>query len=105
MKGAAFAAALGTLPLAPNYQAGIRIFDVMSAAASEQVVQVVGTESVTVPAGTFATFKVQLQAADGSGTADIYWIEQAGTHRLVRAEQSLPAAAGGGKIVTELANQ
>jgi len=104
MKGTALGSALGTLPLAADYQAGLRVFDIMTAATAAQRVRVVGSETISVPAGSFETFKVQLQAADGSGTADTYWIEKAAPHRLVRAEQSLPAAAGGGSITTELAN-
>jgi hypothetical protein len=103
MDGAALAAAVGTLALAPDYQASVRVFDIMTAAAAEQTVRVVGSESVTVPAGKFETFKVELKAADGSGSSDFYWIEKAAPHRLVRTEQTLPAAAGGGKVTVELA--
>jgi acetyl esterase/lipase len=102
VKGTVLGHVLGTLPLAENYRASLRTFDIMTAAVSEQTVQVVGSENVTVPAGTIAAFKVQIQRADGSGAADTYWIERAAPHRLVRAEQALPAAAGGGKLVTEL---
>ena len=103
MEGTALAAALGTLALAPDYQASVRVFDIMTAAATEQTVRVVGSESVTVPAGTFETFKIEMKAADGTGSSDFYWIEKAAPHRLVRTEQALPAAAGGGKVTVELA--
>lgn len=104
MKAGGFNAALATLPLAADYTAGVRLFDLMGGAATEHSIKVIGSESVRVSAGTFEAFKVQLQAADGSGTPDTFWITTSAPHRVVRSEQALPAQMSGGKVVTELIN-
>lgn len=104
MEASGFNAALTTLPLAAGYSANVRLFDVMGGAAAEHTIKVVGSESVTVPAGTFDTFKIETQPADGSGTSDKYWITKSAPTRVVKAEQALPAQMGGGKVVVELTN-
>lgn len=103
MDGGALNVALGTLPLEPGFTASYRVFDIMSAKAKEQTLEVIGVESVTVPAGTFETVKVEVKPADGSSGGAMYWIEKA-LRRVVKSEVSLPAQMGGGKAVSELTN-
>jgi hypothetical protein len=93
--------ALGTLSLEPGFTASYRVFDIMSAKAKEQTLEVVGAETVTVPAGTFETVKLEVKPADGSSGGATYWIEKA-LRRVVKSEVSLPAQMGGGKAISEL---
>jgi len=74
------AAWIGCLPLADGYSATFHYFDVdrlpIKPQASNKAVQlkVVGTERVTVPAGTFDSYKVELSSADGRSSKETVWI-------------------------------
>ena len=56
---------VASLPLAPGYKTTLRSFDILSQAVKVMSVEVVGVEKVTVPAGTFEAFKVELKNLDG----------------------------------------
>lgn len=94
--------AVSTLPLAPGYTATLRTFDVLSGSAKVQRLEVKGEETVTVPAGTFVTYRVEIAPADGSPGGSTIWIERAAPRRVVRIETVLPAMMGGGTAVAEL---
>lgn len=78
---AGFNLTLGCLPLSDGYTATLRNFDIgrlvvnQHAPDKEKLVQlkVVGVERVTVPAGTFNCFKVELTSPDGSDKGTV-WI-------------------------------
>jgi hypothetical protein len=83
--GPAFASAtpdlmIGCLPLADGYSTTFRYFDVdrlpIKPQASNKLVRlkVVGMERVTVPAGTFDTYRVELTSADGGSNKETVWI-------------------------------
>jgi hypothetical protein len=65
---------IGCLPLAEGYVTSFRYFDIERLALNPQApdkekllhLKVVGTERVTVPAGTFDSYKVELISTDGS---------------------------------------
>ena len=65
---------IGFLPLAEGYSATFRYFDIERLALNPQApdkekllhLKVIGTERVTVPAGTFDSYKVELTSTDGS---------------------------------------
>jgi hypothetical protein len=69
---------VAALPLADGYSTTFRNFDVMSQKVQPRVLKVVGSESVTVPAGTFDTWKVEITSADAS-SADktTVWVDKA----------------------------
>ena len=52
---------IATLPLAEGYTTTFRNFDVQKQKPTLKQLKVVGTEEVTVPAGTFKAFKVRCQ--------------------------------------------
>src|SRR3984885_982001 len=62
--GAGASFEIGCLPLADGYSTAFRNFDVQKQKVTLMQLQVAGPESVTVPAGTFDTFKVELSSAD-----------------------------------------
>ena len=66
--------AIGCLPLADGYTTAFRNFDVQKQKVKLMQLQVAGSESVTVPAGTFDTFKVELSSADGGPDKSTVWI-------------------------------
>jgi len=72
---------IGCLPLAAAYSTTFRFFDIDRFALNPQAsntikleqLNVVGMERVTVPAGTFDSYKVELTSADGSNKETV-WI-------------------------------
>jgi hypothetical protein len=100
-EGAGVEIPVGTLPLAEGYTASVEVFNTMQAKTQEMTLKVTGTEKVTVPAGTFETYKVEItpQAEEGGGSK--LWIAK-DDHRIIRVENQLPAQMGGGVAVSEL---
>jgi dipeptidyl aminopeptidase/acylaminoacyl peptidase len=85
---------MATLPLADGYTTTFRNFDVMGQKVNARELRVVGSESVTVPAGTFDAWKVEVKPADGStGESTTLWVEKA-THRAVKSVTVLPQMNG-----------
>jgi hypothetical protein len=64
---------LATLPFAPGYRIAFRTFDVQVQRVRTIQLQYAGTESVTVPAGTFDAFKIELSTAD-DGARTTVWV-------------------------------
>lgn len=62
--------------------------------------KVVGTESVTVPAGTFDAFKVELTSANGGTDKETVWIARE-SRKPVKMSATL-ADMGGATITEEL---
>jgi hypothetical protein len=62
--------------------------------------QVAGAESVTVPAGTFETFKVEISSADGGPDKSTVWIAK-NTRTPVKVA-SVMAEMGGATLIAEL---
>jgi len=90
-----------TLPLAEGYAALIEVFNTMQATARKMTVRVTGTEKVTVSAGTFDTYKVEITPQEDEGGGTKLWISR-DDRCTVRSEAQLPAQAGGGTMVSEL---
>jgi dipeptidyl aminopeptidase/acylaminoacyl peptidase len=65
---------IGCLPLAEGYSTAFRNFDVQKQKAKLMQLQVAGSESVTVPAGTFDTYKVELSSGEGGPDKSTVWI-------------------------------
>jgi dipeptidyl aminopeptidase/acylaminoacyl peptidase len=89
---------VGCLPLAEGYMTIFRNFDSTKLKGSLMQLKVVGSEKVTVPAGSFDTFKVEIAAADGGNDSMRMWIAKE-TRLPVKIETGLP---GGGSMVAEL---
>jgi dipeptidyl aminopeptidase/acylaminoacyl peptidase len=68
---------IASLPLAEGYSSSFRNFDVQKQKSEIKQLKVVGTESVTVPAGTFDAYKVEIVAADNDADKQTVWIDKA----------------------------
>ena len=74
---------IGCLPLADGYSTTFLYFDIdrlpIKPEATKKLVQlrVVGMERVTVSAGTFDSYKVELTSADGRSNKETVWIAKA----------------------------
>jgi dipeptidyl aminopeptidase/acylaminoacyl peptidase len=91
---------IGTLPLADGYTTTFRNLDVMKQKQTLKQIKVVGTEDVTVPAGTFKAFKVEVTPADGEPGGQTVWIAT-DTRAVVKITAVLPQM-GGAKLTSEL---
>ena len=80
--GALFADGAGTfeviasLPLADGYSLSFRNFDMQKQKPQIKQLKVLGTESVTVPAGTFDAYKLEIVAADNEADKQTVWIDK-----------------------------
>ena len=98
--GAAAHAVIGTLPLAEGFQTTFRNFDVQKQKPTIKRLEVVGAEEVTVPAGSFKAWKVELTSAEGEPGQTTVWIAQ-DTRALVKTTATLPQM-GGATMTSEL---
>jgi hypothetical protein len=65
---------IGALPLADGYSATFRNFDVRQQKVQLKQAKVAGAEAVTVPAGTFQAWKVEVVSAEGEPGSTTVWI-------------------------------
>jgi dipeptidyl aminopeptidase/acylaminoacyl peptidase len=91
--GAGASDVIGSLPLAEGYTTTFRNFDLMSQQAKSKELKVVGSEKVTVPAGTFDTWKVEVATVDGTGENTTLYVDKA-THHAVKIVTILPQMNG-----------
>jgi dienelactone hydrolase len=93
-------AAIGCLPLAEGYSTIFRNFDDQKMKVKLMQLKVAGSEKVTVPAGTFDAFKVELTSAEGGNDKETVWIAK-DTRVPVKIAQVM-AAMGGAVMTAEL---
>ena len=97
--GAGTSAVIAALPLAEGYTATYRNFDLQKGKEKIMQLRVAGSESVTVPAGTFDAWKVEIEPVDEPGKTTM-WIDKS-TRKVVRSTAVLPAM-GGAVMTSEL---
>ena len=93
--------AIACLPLAEGYTTTFRNFDIQAQKAKIQQLTVAGAESITVPAGTFDTWRVEVAAAEGGADKKTIWIAK-DSHKVVKIKAVL-ASMGGAVMTQELA--
>jgi dipeptidyl aminopeptidase/acylaminoacyl peptidase len=91
---------LALLPLAEGFSTTYRNFDVQKQKASLKQLKVLGQEDVTVPAGSFKAWKVEVSSAEGDPGQMTLWVA-ADSHKLVKSAATLPQM-GGAVITAEL---
>lgn len=91
--GPAMPFTVASLDLAKGYEDTFRIFNPGNKETSYMVVSVVGEESLTVDAGTFETFKVEISNANQSPGTITLWVDKA-SPMVVRTLQSMPQMGG-----------
>lgn len=84
---------LASLPLADSYSATFRNFDVMKQKLKLMQLNVRRSEKVTVPAGSFDAWKVELTLADGEAGGSTIWVDK-GTRKVVKQTSVLPQMNG-----------
>ena len=91
---------IGALPLKEGYSITYRNFDVQKQKATLKQLKVGGLEEVTVPAGAFKTWKVQIASAEGEPGEQTLWVDTA-SRRVVKVTATLPQM-GGATLTSEL---
>ncbi|MGD0788495.1 MAG: alpha/beta fold hydrolase [Terracidiphilus sp.] len=89
---------IASLPLAQGYTTTFRNFDIQTQKAKLQQLSVSGIESITVPAGKFDAYKVEITSADGGSDKKTVWVAK-DTRKVVKV--SAVVAAMGGAVVTQ----
>jgi dipeptidyl aminopeptidase/acylaminoacyl peptidase len=91
--GPGASAVIATLPLADGYTTTFRNFDIMSQQVRPRQLKVTGSEKVTVPAGTFDTYKVEVTPTGGTGESTTIWVDKT-SRRAVKIVTVLPQMNG-----------
>lgn len=91
---------LARLPLAANYSTTFRNFDVQKQKAQLKQLKVIGIESVTVPAGTFDAYKVEVVSADNDADRQTVWIAK-DSRKVLKIVATMPQL-GGALLTSEL---
>lgn len=92
---------LAALPLADGYTAAFRTFDVQKQKDGVMQLQVAGSEKVTVAAGSYEAFKVEVMPAEGSAGKITLWIAK--ESRTPLKFTTVAAEMGGATVTAELA--
>jgi dipeptidyl aminopeptidase/acylaminoacyl peptidase len=98
--GAGAKQSISCLPLAEGYSTTYRNFDVQQQKVKLMQLKVTGVEKVTVPAGTFDAYKVEISSADGGPDKETLWVAK-DSHKPVK-ESAVLAAMGGAVLTQEL---
>jgi dipeptidyl aminopeptidase/acylaminoacyl peptidase len=91
---------ISCLPLAEGYRTTFRNFDVQKQKVKLMQLTVSGIESVTVPAGTFDAYKVEISSADGGSDKETLWVAR-DSHKAVK-ESAVLGSMGGAVLTQEL---
>lgn len=97
---AAAPAVIACLPLAEGYTTAFRNFDVEKQKDNLMQLQVAGVENVTVPAGTFDAYRVEIAPADGGPGKVTVWISRESRRPIKFSE--VVARMGGALLTAEL---
>ena len=98
-EGAGAKQSLSCLPLAEGYSTTYRNFDVQKQKVHLMQLKVTGVEQITVPAGTFDTYKVEI-TSDGDSDKETLWVAK-DSHKPVK-ESAILGSMGGAVLTQEL---
>ena len=91
--GAGMNVSIASLPLKEGFTTTFRNFDVMKGKVSLKQAKVTAVEDVTVPAGTFKAWKVEITSAEGDPGQHTTWVDTA-SRRVVKTSATLPQMNG-----------
>ncbi len=94
--------AIACLPFAAGYAATFRNVDLQKQKVQLKQAKVLGQEDLTVPAGVFKAWKVELTSAEGDPGSTLMWVDTA-TRRVLKTVATLPQM-GGAVLTLELQN-
>ena len=98
--GSASQDTLACLPLAEGYATTFRNLDLQRQKVTVKQVKVLAKESLTVPAGTFQAWKLEVASGEGDPGSTLQWVDSL-TRRVLKTTATLPQM-GGAVITLEL---
>lgn len=91
------------LALDADYRTTLRAVEIgMQQRVRYYSIEVASAETVTVPAGEFETWKVEVEPMDDHGGGQTLWVSREAPRVLVQAETTLPPQMGGATAVSQL---
>jgi len=91
------------LALDGDYRTTVRTVEIgMQQRIRYHSVEVVAAETVTVPAGEFEAWKVEVEPIDDEGGGQTLWVSREAPRTLIQAETTLPPQMGGATVVSQL---
>jgi dipeptidyl aminopeptidase/acylaminoacyl peptidase len=90
---------IACLPLADGFSTSFRNFDVQAQKVKLLQLSVTGVEKITVPAGTFDAYRVEITSADGGSDKKTIWIAK--DSRKVVKSTAVLASMGGAELTEE----
>lgn len=99
--GAGVEMMIESLSLTENTTLKFYQLDLMSAKTKEYILKVVGNEKISVPAGEYDTYKVDIKEVSGEGEPTHKWVDKA-SGKTVKTVTKLGAQMGGGTVTIEL---
>ncbi|WKN45780.1 DUF3108 domain-containing protein [Tunicatimonas pelagia] len=89
-EGAGASKIIAKLPLKEDYQTTYQNLYLQSNQMKTMVLEVTSEEEVTVPAGTFKTYRVEVKSANSDAGQTEIWVDQA-SHKAVKSKAVIPA--------------
>jgi dipeptidyl aminopeptidase/acylaminoacyl peptidase len=100
--GSSLEVLIGGLPLAAGYGTTLRVFDFQMQKARAMTLAVTGTETVTVPAGVFECFKLEIKPVGEDSGGSTVFVYEKNPRCMVRGIFQMPAQSGGGEVTADL---
>lgn len=91
---------IACLPLADGYTATYRNFDLQKQKVKLMQLKVAGSENVTVEAGAFDAYRIEITSADGGSDRSTIWVAK-DSRKVVKVSSVLPSM-GGATLTAEL---
>ncbi len=93
---------VSAMNLKPGFNTTLRTFNLLQQKVVPHALKVAGKETVSVPAGSFDTYKVEVTPLDGSSGAQTIYVNTEKPYNMVKLEAELPPMMGGGTMTVEL---
>lgn len=98
--GGALGAFIASLDLASGFSGMVRTFNMTTGGVTIHNLVVAGEEEITVPSGTYDTWKVEVKPADGSAGSQTFWVDK--NSQLVPRHSAIVPEMGGATMTTEI---
>lgn len=90
--------ALAVLPLTPGFTVDLTTFEPTMQMERRWRVVVRQTENTATPAGTFETYRLEINDPESTAAPGLYWVTRSPPHHTVQSRTTLPDTFGGGEV-------
>ena len=90
--------ALAVLPLTPGFTIELSTFEPTMQMERHWRVVVAQAETTATPAGTFETYRLEINDPESTGAPGLYWVTRSPPHHTVQSRTTLPDTFGGGQV-------